>query len=226
MRYDIIMITYDEPDGESNFQKLKFRFNRAKRIHGIKGIHQAHIEAAKLAQTEMFWVVDGDAEIVEDFDFSFTLEKPDNVVRVWRCKNPINDLVYGYGGVKLLPRKETLNMSFDKPDMTTSISNRFIPVQVLSNITRFNISEFHTWRSAFRECCKLASKVIDRQKDEETIKRLDIWCTVGADRLYGNYAISGAIAGRKYGEEHKNNKEMLMKINDFNWLREKFHESN
>jgi hypothetical protein len=70
----------------------------------------------------------------------------------------------------------------------------------------------------------LASKVIDRQKDEETIKRLDIWCTVGADRLYGNYAISGAIAGRKYGEIHQGNIEALKKINDFQWLKEKYFE--
>lgn len=223
--YDIVMLTYDEPEREKNYQNLLRRFPVAKRVHGIKGIHQAHVEAAKLAQTEMFWVVDGDAEIVENFDFSFRLEKPDDVVRVWRCKNPINDLVYGYGGVKLLPRTNTLNMSFDKPDMTTSISNNFIPVQELSNVTKFNVSEFHTWRSAFRECCKLSSKVIDRQKDEETIKRLDTWCTVGADRRYGKYAIKGANAGRKFGEENRNNKEMLMKINDFIWLKEKFYES-
>lgn len=223
--YDIVMLTYDEPEREKNYQNLLRRFPTAKRVHGVKGIHQAHIEAAKAASTEMFWVVDGDAVIEDSFNFSFMIPNADNAVRVWRCKNPINDLIYGYGGVKLLPKKETLNMNFDKPDMTTSISNNFVPVQELSNVTKFNVSEFHTWRSAFRECCKLASKVIDRQKDEETIKRLDVWCTVGSDRKYGKYAIKGAIAGRKFGEENKNNKEMLMKINDFNWLREKFYES-
>ena len=29
---------------------------------------------------------------------------------VWRSKNPVNELVYGYGGVKLLPTKLTLDM--------------------------------------------------------------------------------------------------------------------
>jgi hypothetical protein len=222
--YDIIMITYDEVEREKNFQQLLRRFPWAKRIHGIKGIHQAHIEAAKLANTDMFWVVDGDAVIEKDFNFSFKLDKPDDFVRVWRCKNPINDLVYGYGGVKLLPKLQTINMSLDKPDMTTSISTKFIPIQELSNVTKFNVNEFHTWRSAFRECCKLSSKIIDRQKDEETIKRLDIWCTVGKDRLYGKYALEGAIAGRKYGEQHKNDIEALKKINDFQWLKEQYYE--
>ena len=41
------------------------RYPKAKRVHGVKGIHQAHIAAAKLVTTHMFWVVDGDA-IVED----------------------------------------------------------------------------------------------------------------------------------------------------------------
>lgn len=223
--YDIVMITYDEPECEKNYEFLLRRFPNAKRIHGVKGIHQAHVEAAKIVKSEMFWVVDGDAIIVDNFNFDFYQKEPDDFVRVWRCKNPINDLIYGYGGVKLLPTEKTKNMSLEKPDMTTSISDKFIPVQQLSNITNFNISEFHTWRSAFRECCKLASKVIDRQKDEETIKRLDIWCTVGINKKFGVYCVEGAIAGRKYGEQNRNNIEALKKINDFEWLREIYDES-
>ena len=38
----------------------------------------------------------------------------------------------------------------------------------LSNISAFNVDAFSTWRSAFRECAKLASKTIDRQNKEET----------------------------------------------------------
>jgi hypothetical protein len=49
---------------------------------------------------------------------------------------------------------------------------------------------------------------------------LDRWCSIGSDLN----AIAGAIAGRKYGEDHRGNKEALKKINDFNWLREKFNE--
>lgn len=221
--YDIVMITYDEKDADENYMRLLSRFPSAKRIHGIKGIHQAHIEAAKIVNTDMFWVVDGDAIIEENFRFDFKLDNADDYVRVWRCKNPVNDLVYGYGGVKLLPRQLTLTMDLTKPDMTTSISNLFIPVQELSNTTFFNVDEFSAWRSAFRECCKLSSKVIDRQKDEETIKRLDVWCSVGNDRPFGEYAINGAILGRKYGEENQGNLEALKKINDFEWLKEMFY---
>ena len=223
--YDIVFISYNEPTADDNFRNLKSRFPRAKRVHGVKGIHQAHIAASKLAETCMFWVVDGDAEIVEDFNFDHevsTYEK--DIVHVWRSKNPVNDLVYGYGGVKLLPTTMTLNMDTSKPDMTTSISSKFKAVKAISNITAFNTDPFSTWKSAFRECCKLSSKIIDRQKDEETLHRLNIWCTVGTDRLFGNVAIAGAKAGSEYGSANKDNLEALKKINDFDWLKRKFDE--
>ena len=104
--------------------------------------------------------------------------------------------------------------------MTTSISSKFNAVNQLSNITAFNTSEFETWKSAFRECAKLSSKVIDRQNTDETEHRLEIWCTVGADRLYGEYAISGANAGKEFGISK--NAELKL-INDFDWLKEQFN---
>jgi hypothetical protein len=221
--YDIVFISYNEPNAEQNYAALKRRFPTAKRIHGVKGIHQAHIAAAKLCFTKMFWIVDGDAQIVDDFDFSYTVDKWDlDVVHVWRCKNPVNDLIYGYGGIKLFPTQATIDMDLSKPDMTTSISTKFKAIQELSNITAFNTDPFNTWKSGFRECCKLASKVIDRQKDKETEDRLDVWCTVGKDRPFGEYAIAGAQAGRAYGEANRGDVEALRKINDFGWLMEQF----
>ena len=114
-------------------------------------------------------------------------------------------------------------MDLTKPDMTTSITDKFKAMDIISNITAFNTDPFNTWKSAFRECTKLASKVIDKQKDHETEKRLDIWCSVGGDRGFGEYAIAGAIAGREYGKANKNNMEALSKINDFGWLEQHFN---
>jgi hypothetical protein len=130
--------------------------------------------------------------------------------------------VYGYGGVKLFPRELTENMDTSKPDMTTSISDKFVAVKKVSNITGFNTGEFETWKSAFRECCKLSSKIIDRQKDNETNMRLKIWTTIGKDKPFGEYAISGARAGMAYGSANKDDKEALKLINDFDWLKDQF----
>ena len=168
----------------------------------------------------MFWVVDGDAYVLDDFTFDHQVPKwQRDQVFVWRSKNPINDLEYGYGGVKLFPVKETINMDVTTTDMTTSISSKFNAMPKVSNIAAFNIGPFETWKSAFRECCKLSSKTIRGQVDNESEERLHIWTTMGRDVPFGEYAIKGAIAGRKFGLSSSSN---LQLINDFDWLQEQF----
>ena len=221
--YDIVFISYQEPSADEYYKYLADRFPRAKRVHGVKGIHQAHIAAAKLCNTDMFWIVDGDALIDSNFKFDYQVARWDQeTVHVWRSVNPINDLVYGYGGVKLFPRELTLHMDVNKTDMTTSISSKFQSVPEISNVTVFNTDPFNTWKSAFRECVKLSSRIIDRQDEEETAERLFMWKLLGDDRPFGKYSIAGAKQGEVYGAENRNNPEALKKINDFDWLQEQF----
>lgn len=221
--YDIIFISYNEPNADENYTKLKSKFSRVKRVDQVKGIHNAHKKAAELSDTDMFWVVDGDAEVLDNFSFDFEVPKYDkDAVFVWKSRNPINDLEYGYGGVKLFPKNLTLNMDINSADMTTSISKKFKPMADVSNITVFNTDPFNTWKSAFRECVKLSSKTIDNQVDAETESRLDTWCNVGKDKQFGEYAVLGAMMGKEYGEKHRSDTEQLSKINDFNWLRQIF----
>lgn len=220
--YDVVFISYNEPNADENYNNLLVKCPRAKRVHGVKGIHQAHIAAAKLCNTDMIWVVDGDAVVTDDFNFNLVMSSYDiDCVHVWRSKNPLNGLEYGYGGVKLLPRQLTLDMDVNSSDMTTSISKKFKAVESVSNITLFNTDKFSTWRSAFRECAKLASRSIQRHLEEETNARLDTWCTTARGN-YSSEALKGACAGRQYGEENKNNPNLLSKINDFDWLKERF----
>ena len=219
--YDAVFISYNEPDADERYKRLLERYPNTKRVHGVKGIHQAHIKAAKKCNTKMFWVIDGDADLLPEFNLDHKVSEYDlDCVHVWRSRNPINNLVYGYGGVKLLPRRLTMNVDVSSTDMTTSISDRFKAMPFVSNVTNFNTDEFSTWKSAFRECAKLSSKTIDRQKEEETNERLKTWTTVGHDRLYGKYALAGATAGMEFGVSSRAN---LGLINDFDWLKEKFN---
>lgn len=224
--YDIVMITYGESNADANWARLKLRFPRAVRIDGICGIHNAHRYAATLVKSPMFWVVDGDAEIVDNFMFDYIVDcSRHDTVHVWRAKNPVNGLEYGYGGVKLLPTVPTQNIGTSAADMTTSISSKYRPVMEVSNITAFNTDAFSAWRSGFRECCKLSSKIIDRQVTSETTARLDVWCTEGANAPFGEYVIAGAIAGRDYGTANAGSITALSLINDFNWLKLQFNET-
>ena len=213
--YDIVFISYGEANADSNWDKLKQQYPMAKRVKDVKGIHQAHVAGAKKCFTKMFWVVDGDAQIVDDFKFDHEVSSYDlDCVHVWRAKNPVNGLEYGYGGVKLLPRMLTLKMDTTTNDMTTSISDKFKAMPSVSNITAFNTDPLSTWRGAFRECAKLASKTIQGQLEEETNDRLKTW-TTHADGIHSRYALRGANAGMQFGLSDGAD---LGLINDFEWL--------
>jgi hypothetical protein len=222
--HDIVFISYEETNAEDNWQLLKRRFPSAKRLHGVPGIHMAHITAAQMVSTDLFYVVDGDAKIVDDFNFDYQVQdNQHDHVHVFRAHNPINDLVYGYGAVKLLPTADVRRLA-DKdfrPDMTSSINRKYKVVHRLSNVTAFNTDPYNTWRSAFRECAKLSSGVIDGQINTETHQRLDAWCTLGQAQPYGHWCLLGAQAGRTFGLASRGT-DQLMKINDWSWLREQY----
>ena len=221
--FDVFMISYHEAEADANFMKLKQKFPDAKHVKNVEGIANAHKECARQSETEMVYIVDADADIVEDFYFNYLppMSKRKNTTYVWSARNPINGLEYGYGAVKLFPRQQLLDMGHELPDFTTGVAF-YQPISDVSNYTRFNRDPYRTWRSAFRECVKLASSVNPNQKQAETDARLETWTTVDNGERFGRYCIKGALEGKAYGEENKGDVEALNKINDFDWLREQF----
>jgi hypothetical protein len=169
----------------------------------------------------MFWVVDADAEIKEDFNFNYIPDVYDeDVVHVWGSENPVNNLEYGYGGVKLFPTKLVRDATSWGLDFTTGLSKRFKSMPEVSCITRFNTDAFSTWRSAFRECVKLTLN-----EDEDSKSRLDTWLNTRGDVDFTEYAVEGALAGNKFALANKDNLEELDKINDYSWLNEQYNKS-
>jgi hypothetical protein len=221
--FEIFMISFHEAEADGNFAKLKQRFPDAKHIKNVEGIGNAHKEVGNQATTEMVYVVDADADIMDHFNFDFVppMANRGNTTYVWSARNPINGLEYGYGGVKLFPKQQLVSLGHELPDFTTGAAF-YQPISDVSNITRFNKDPYRTWRSAFRETVKLASRINPNQVDTETQERLDAWCTVDNGERFGRYCIKGALEGKAYGEANKDNVEALNKINDFEWLREQF----
>lgn len=223
--FDIAFLSYDEPYADKNFELLKSRFSRAFRVEGVKGILQAHKEAAKRANTDMFYVVDADAEILPTFEFNYQPHSLDRMsAHTWHSINPVNNLEYGYGGVKLFPTNLLREYTGSPVDFTTSVSKSFKVISEISNVTRFDTDPFSAWRSGFRECAKLASKVIYNQSIEETEHRLNIWCSVGNGE-FGDFAVAGAIDGREFGLANRDKPDILGLINDYTWLEKRFSES-
>jgi len=171
----------------------------------------------------MFYVVDGDAELVDNWTFDY---KPNvfelDCVHLWTSINPINDLEYGWGGVKLFPRKLLLDAETWKVDLTTGLG-KLKYINKVSNVTSFNSDDFGTWRSAFRECAKLSSSLYQgTTTHSETEERLRVWTTVGKDRRYGEYALHGAALGKQYGLDNFNNLDALKLINNYEWMKNEF----
>ena len=180
---DVFFISMDEVNAEENWQRLlKFRPD-AKRVSNIVGIYEVHQICARLSATKNFWVVDADAWIVDDFDFSW---KPDPSIQhwgtaepdcliVWPSINPVNDLVYGYGAVKVFPQQPFLENRSWSVDMSSSIVKVTAAKDQISCKTRFNATPESAWIGAFRECAKLASlssiktriRRVKQQQDQE-----------------------------------------------------------
>ena len=175
---DVIFISYHETNAEQNWQRLLTKAPDAKRVDGVTGILEAHQAAAAMATTDMFYVVDGDAFLLDDFAFNFVPNIFDrDCVHVYHSVNPINKLSYGYGGVKIFPTKALLNSTTANTDITTSVSTKLKVIDQTSNITAFNTDAFSAWRSGFRECAKLAAGIIDNSNADDNRKRLKLWQT-------------------------------------------------
>lgn len=224
---DIVFISYDEPNADNNWEHLLELAPNAIRIHGIKGIANAHIEAAKKVNTSYFFTVDGDNLVNEKFNWTkiINFKRQDNFIHIWPCNNPVNGLVYGYGGIKLWPTTHIKNIKEYSVDFTTSVAEKGLVVQnKVGSTTYFNTSPYNAWKSGFREAAKLSSEIIHNQ-DSETFNRLKIWTSIGADIEYGLYAILGARQGALYGLSFKTDKKELSKINDFEWCMQMFDAS-
>lgn len=222
--YDIFFISYNESNASSNLDQLKKRTTNVQHLHGIEGIANAYKKAADLSSTDHFFIVDGDNFVLDEFDFYKieNINEHPGSVHVWRSLNAVNNLVYGYGGVKLFPKTLFENMppSYLDFSMTLARAGYFIQKD-LASITKFNATPLEAWRGAFRECVKLSLE-LDNKPSQATQERLRVWTYNGIESDNGVWAMIGARMGRKFHSENKENPEDLKQINNFKWLEKEF----
>ncbi len=214
--FDVVLISYDEPNAEENWDRLLEVAPHAIRVHGVKGIPNAHIEAASQVSTSHFFTVDGDNVIDEDFNWDKIIDfkKNDKRIHVWRARNAVNGLVYGYGGLKLWPTEHVENIKENSIDFTTSVATHGFKVQNnIASTTIFNSNPYHAWRGGYREGAKLASGII-HNPDPRSMNRLKVWTSIGIDAEYGEECLIGAKAGALHGFKGDD----LSLINDFEGL--------
>jgi hypothetical protein len=210
---DCIYLSYDEPQKEEFWVKIKNMVPWAQRVDGVKGSDAAHKAAAAASGTERFVLIDGDNLPDESF-FNLTLELKDEqyeqAVFRWRARNNINGLMYGNGGLSCWTKTFVNNMqtheNTDGRDETV-VEFCFDPLYWAMHdcysTTYPNGSARHAWRAGFREGVKMclnkgARPTVSEFKNrvhQRNLDHLTIWHNVGADVDYGLWAIAGARMG-------------------------------
>jgi hypothetical protein len=99
VEFDVVFLSYDEPNADLHYADLCNKIPWAKRVHGVKGSDAAHKEAAKLSETDWVITVDADNIVNPNFFNLDIIEDPKIEVYSWSAKNRINGLLYGNGGL-------------------------------------------------------------------------------------------------------------------------------
>jgi len=209
---DCIYLSYDEPQKEEFWVKIKNTVPWARRVDGIKGSDAAHKAAAAASDTERFILIDGD-NLPDPAFFNQTLTFPtadyEQAVFRWRARNTINGLMYGNGGLSSWTREFVMNMkTHENTDgrTETEVEFCFDPLywamhDCYSN-TYPNGSAFQAWRAGFREgvkmCLQRGRKPTVEEFKNQVLRNLDnltIWHNVGTDVEHGEWAIAGSRQG-------------------------------
>ena len=216
---DCIYLSYDEPQKEEFWLKIKNMVPWAKRVDGVKGSDAAHKAAGEASDTDRFILIDGDNMPDEDFfnmQLDFTNKDPSfkKAQFRWKAVNAINGLRYGNGGMSSWTKEYVANMKTHEHQTEGDVSriadfcmggndNLYWAMYNCYSTTYPNYTPFQAWRAGFREGVKMsldrgAKPTVDQFKEtvaSRNLNNLTIWHNVGMDVTNGEWAIMGARMG-------------------------------
>jgi hypothetical protein len=216
---DCIYLSYDEPQKEEFWLKIKNMVPWAKRVDGVKGSDAAHKAAGEASDTERFILIDGDNMPDEDFfniQLNFT-DKDSSFKKAqfrWKAVNSINGLRYGNGGMSSWTKTYVANMKTHEHQTEGDVSriadfcmggndNLYWAMYNCYSTTYPNYTPFQAWRAGFREGVKMsldrgARPTVEQFKETvatRNLNNLTIWHNIGRDVENGEWAIYGARLG-------------------------------
>jgi hypothetical protein len=216
---DCIYLSYDEPQKEEFWLKIKNMVPWAKRVDGVKGSDAAHKAAGVASDTERFILIDGDNMPDESFfnmQLDFTGRDPSysKAQFRWKAVNAVNGLRYGNGGMSSWTKTYVANMKTHENQKDgdaariadfclDSKDNLYWAMYDCYSTTYPNHTPFQAWRAGFREGVKMCLNkgevpTVDEFKEtvaSRNLNNLTIWQNVGADVENGMWAIYGARLG-------------------------------
>ena len=216
---DCIYLSYDEPQKEEFWLKVKHMVPWAKRVDNVKGSDAAHKAAGEASDTERFILIDGDNMPEESFfniqlDFTDKDEKFRQAQFRWKAINSINGLRYGNGGMSSWTKTYVREMQTHEHQTEgdesriadfclDSKDNLYWAMHDCYSTTYPNYTSFQAWRAGFREGVKMSLNrgmrpSVDEFKEtvaSRNLNNLTIWQNVGMDVENGEWAIMGARMG-------------------------------
>jgi len=210
---DCVYLSYDEPQKEEFWIKIKNMVPWVQRVDGVLGSDAAHKAAADASDTERFILIDGD-NLPDPAFFNQTLDFPtgdyEQAVFRWRARNHVNGLMYGNGGLSSWTKTHVMNMrTHENTDGATETQIEFCfdplywAMHDCYSVTYPNGSAFQAWRAGFREGVKMclnrgARPTVAEFRDrvhQRNLDHLTIWHNVGGDADYGHWSMAGARQG-------------------------------
>ena len=209
----MVYLSYDEPQREEFWVKIKNMVPWAVRVDGVKGSDAAHKAAADASTTERFILIDGDnLPNLEFFNLTMSFPEPDweRAVLRWRARNHINGLMYGNGGISSWTREFVWNMRThehtdgrDETVVEFCFDPLYWPMHDCYSTTYPNGSAKHAWRAGFRDGVKMcldkgrkpSLSEFQQRVHRRNLDHLTIWHNVGLDVDQGAWAIAGARQG-------------------------------
>ncbi len=185
-------------------QEIFYKVNLGTTTHvSAKGIASAHQDVFASRRCDLL-VIDSDFLPDDNPDLlrtelSYSEDSPESV-HIWYSRNPVNNLVYGHGGVKLFPREAQLKRRTSNlhNDFTMSVGAGLVIHPVCLGTHAYNWSSFSTWITAAKETAKL-TLAVDENRDMEAKERLDVWLSVfNPETLFVGESRSGALFGYRF----------------------------
>jgi hypothetical protein len=209
---DCVFLTYDEPNKEETWVKIKNMVPWAVRVDGVTGSDAAHKAAADASTTDRFVLIDGD-NIPDPKFFNLTLTPTDEdsvCVYRWRARNHVNGLMYGNGGLSVWSKEFVYAMRTHEAsdgatenDVEFCFYPNYYAMHDCYSTTYPNGSAFQAWRAGFREGVKMCLNrgvrptitEFQNRVHQRNLDHLTIWHNVGRDADNGAWAIAGSRMG-------------------------------
>ena len=219
---DVVFISYDEKNAESNWDALKKQCPRAKRVQGVSGMLNAIQAASKVAMSDYFYVVFGKTLVDPGFKFDYQPDRFRSVANhVFLAYNPLIDHTYGHAGVVLHHKSLINNLKIEdvrSQDITTLVDAVTVPILSCTSIMT---DEWSAYRTAFREAYKLNYGLVHilhgKSKSIDDEYNLSKWLTCKPVGL-GKWILRGAHDGRLMSQAAS------FDVNDWDLLQELFEQ--